>query len=66
MTYNDISSNSRIESLQNLFDAVKEGKVCVSNDGSSTSFWWNPAIAENVSGANPSMAEKELELLGTK
>ncbi|MFA5361322.1 MAG: hypothetical protein WC290_02635, partial [archaeon] len=66
MTYNDMSSNSRIESLQNLFEAVKEGKICVSNDGSSTSFWWNPALIENISGANPSLAEKELELIGTK
>jgi hypothetical protein len=66
MTYNDQGGNSKISSLQNLFDAVTEGKVCVSNDGSSTSFWWNPAVIETVEGSNSSMVKKELELIGTK
>lgn len=66
MTYNDQAGNSKINSIQNLFDAVKEGKVCVSNDGSSTSFWWNPAVIENIEGSNTSMAQKELELIGTR
>ena len=65
MTYNNQSGNSKLASLQNLFDAVKEGKVCVSSDGSSTSFWWNPAVIETVGGSTTSMSEKESELIGT-
>jgi len=65
MTYNDQSGNSTINSLQNLFDAVKEGKVCISSDGSSSSFWWNPAVIETEDGSVTSMSDKELALLGT-
>ncbi len=65
MTYNDQLGNSKISSIQNLFDAVKEGKVCVSSDGSSTSFWWNPAVIETVSGSTTSMSDKELSLIGS-
>ena len=65
MRYNDQSGNSKINSLHTLFEAVREGKVCVSSDGASTSFWWNPAVIETVGGATTSMSAKELSLIGT-
>ncbi len=65
MTYNDQAGNSKINSLQNLFNAVKEGKVCVSTDGSSSSFWWNPAVIEVQDGSTTSMNDKEQTLIGS-
>jgi hypothetical protein len=65
MKYNSLQNNSYIKSIQDLFDAVEEGKVCVSSDGSSTSFWWNPAVIENTTGSTNSLTNKELELVGT-
>jgi len=64
MKYNSLQNNSYMKSLQDLFDAVREGKVCVSSDGASTSFWWNPAVIENTTGSTNSLANKELELVG--
>ncbi|MFA5930873.1 MAG: hypothetical protein WC821_01015 [archaeon] len=67
MKYNDLQSGDAgtINTLDKLFDAVKEGTVCVSNDGSSTSFWWNPAVIERTVGSTTSMANKEVTLVGT-
>lgn len=67
MKYNNLPNGDAgtINTLAKLFDAVKEGVVCVSNDGSSTSFWWNPAVIERTVGATTSMANEELMLVGT-
>jgi len=64
MKYNDLQANSYVKSLEDLFNAVLEGKVCVSNDGSTTSFWWNPYVIENTKGSITSMSEKETQLIG--
>ncbi|MFA6065368.1 MAG: hypothetical protein WCW44_02100 [archaeon] len=67
MNYNSANgsvSNQYINSLEGLFNAVSEGKICVSSDGSDTSFWWNPAVLENTSGSTTNLASKELELVG--
>ncbi|MCX6803864.1 MAG: hypothetical protein NTY48_04825 [Candidatus Diapherotrites archaeon] len=62
MEYNYKSSS--IQSLQELFDAVSQGSVCLTNDGSTTSFWWNPAVLETESGQINSIAKQELALVG--
>jgi len=67
MNYNSASGSVTtpyINSLEGLFNAVSEGKICVSSDGSDTSFWWNPAVLENTSGSTTNLATKELELVG--
>ncbi len=67
MNYNSASGSVTtpyINSLEGLFNAVSEGKICVSSDGSDTSFWWNPAVLENTSGSTTNLAAKELELVG--
>ena len=65
MKYNNLQNGSYIKSLQDLFDAVAEGKVCVSSDGASSSFWWNPTVIENTTGSTTSQGAKELELVGS-
>ena len=60
------SSGNHFETLEDLFSMVENGDVCVSNDGSTMSFWWNPHVLENTAGLQNSLAEKELELVGTQ
>ena len=60
------SSGNHFETLDDLFAMVENGSVCVSNDGSTMSFWWNPYVLENTAGGEGSLAEKELELVGTQ
>jgi hypothetical protein len=44
---------------------VKKEKVCVTNNGNSASFWWNPkTIATAVGGAGNSLETKEESLSG--
>jgi hypothetical protein len=64
MEYNSLQNNSSLSSLQDLFTAVENMDICVSNDGSNTTFWWNPAVIENTTGSTTSLANKELELIG--
>jgi hypothetical protein len=65
MVYNSKRDDSYISSIQDLFDAVKEQKVCVSNDGSTSTFWWNPKTIQNTTGVSDSLATKETSLIGT-
>jgi hypothetical protein len=65
MKYNSKKNNSYTKTLDDLFNAVKESKVCVSSDGSSSSFWWNPAVLENTTGSSDNQAKKELGLVGS-
>jgi len=63
MTYN--SSGDYINSLQDLFTAVENNEVCLSNDGSSTTFWWNPVATEGAIGSTgKSLYQEELTLVG--
>ncbi|MFA5763578.1 MAG: carboxypeptidase-like regulatory domain-containing protein [archaeon] len=50
--------------LQDLFDMVRNQDVCVSSDGSTTSFWWNPKIIANTSGSQGNLANQELTIAG--
>jgi hypothetical protein len=50
--------------LEDLFDMVRNQDVCISNDGATTSFWWNPKIIANTSGPHGNLANQELTLAG--
>jgi hypothetical protein len=63
MEYN--SGTDYIRTLDDLFGAVESGVVCVSNDGSSSTYWWNPAVIETTVGGIDSQYNKELSLVGT-
>jgi len=43
---------------------VENNDVCISNDGSTMSFWWNPKVIENTPGTNDSTSNQELSLIG--
>ena len=64
MSGNSQLNNSSFDNLQQLFDMVSEGDVCVSNDGSSMTFWWNPRVLEVTPGSTNSLANQELALIG--
>ncbi len=53
------------ETLEDLFTMVTNQDVCISNDGTTMSFWWNPKVIENTRGSQSSLAEKELSLVGS-
>jgi hypothetical protein len=62
---NNNSGGSYFETLDDLYSMVESGDVCISNDGSTMSFWWNPYVLENTSGTEDSLAEKEINLVGS-
>lgn len=64
MEGNSKTSNSNFSNLQQLFDRVATSDVCISNDGSSMTFWWNPKVIENTPGTAGSLANQELALIG--
>jgi hypothetical protein len=63
MPYN--APGDYVNSLQDLFTAVENNEVCLSNDGSSTTFWWNPVAVEGTVGSlGKSLYHQELALVG--
>jgi len=61
MPYNDLPSNAKIDSLLDLFNAVDDGAVCVSQLGNREIYWWPEEYLfekDNVDGEN--MRDKEL------
>lgn len=64
MRGNSQLNNSSFDNLQQLFDMVSEGDVCISNDGSSMTFWWNPRVLETTPGSINSLANQEIGLIG--
>jgi hypothetical protein len=66
MLYNSTQSNYQIRNLDELFNLVSQEKVCLTNDGASTNFWWNPYELENTAGASNSLAQKEISCVGEK
>ncbi|MBT7240957.1 MAG: hypothetical protein HN878_00545, partial [Candidatus Diapherotrites archaeon] len=65
MSYNSQANNSKVETLQDIFDFVQNGDICVSNDGQTTSFWWNEYVLANTIGMNDSQYNKEVALAGS-
>ena len=40
MPYNDLPNNSKIDSLQDIFNSVDQGAMCVSQLGNREIYWW--------------------------
>ncbi len=54
------TDNDRITAIEDLFNLVSQQKVCVTNTGMRTSFWWNPkTIYEQKGSANQSVLDFE-------
>ncbi|MDD4251323.1 MAG: hypothetical protein PHX27_03995 [Candidatus ainarchaeum sp.] len=56
-------SGEYFNTLTDLFDMVKNQDVCISNDGATMSFWWNPKRIETTSGSIDNLANKELTII---
>jgi len=63
MPHNSIVNQEKVTELQELFDLVKTGHVCVTNSGIETSFWWNPKVLYETAGANTSIRDLEIGLV---
>jgi hypothetical protein len=65
MNYNDATAASSINTVQELLDLVEDGKVCITNDGSSMKFWWNPKVIATTPGSTgQSLEGSEASLIG--
>jgi len=65
MKYNDQINNSKIESLLDVFDAVKERSVCVTNaSGKEIYYWPEEYLYEKENDTGESIKEKELDEKG--
>lgn len=51
-------TGATINSIQDVFDLVEEGSVCVTNTGVLTRFWWNPQTIYTTAGKKPSVHDK--------
>lgn len=69
MQYNSFGDTDidRVDSMQDVFDLVKEGKVAVANHGKRISFFWVPSAlyAQKVNGKSIDDIESGLECIGS-
>ena len=56
MSYNNASS--AVQTLQDVFDLVSQGTVCVSDSGAKARFFWNPAALYTQSGNGESISQR--------
>ncbi len=59
MNNNSKSARDSVAELQDLFELVEAGDVCVTDTGSETSFWWNPKTLYEMVGSYSSLSEIE-------
>lgn len=61
MNYNDIMNNSKISQLSEVFKAVQERNVCVSNISGKEIYWWpEDYLFEKENALDDSLLEKEM------
>lgn len=48
--------NNSIATVEDVFELVKQGKVCVTNTGVRTRFWWNPKTIFEQAGSKRSIS----------
>ena len=61
MSYNDLPNNSKIDSLLDLFDAVDNGSVCVSQLGNREIYWWpEEYLFEKDNATEDNLRDQEL------
>ncbi len=51
-------SAGTIDSIEDVFDLVRDNVICVSNTGSKAKFWWNPAEIYNAKGKERSIHDQ--------
>jgi hypothetical protein len=42
VSLNTQTLGKKLNSVQDVFEAVKDEYICISNTGTKTEFWWNP------------------------
>ncbi len=57
-----LSASDRLTAIEDVFDLVEQGTVCVTNTGVKTSFWWNPKTLFEQAGGSESISEIESAL----
>ena len=62
MNYNDMINNSKISQLSEIFKAVEEKSICVSNTSGKEIYWWpEDYLFEKENALDDSLLEKELD-----
>jgi len=57
MPFNYQESTETIDSVRRVFSLVREEKVCVTNSGNESMFWWNPSALFGAKGSYASIEE---------
>ena len=59
MPYNNFGGGTEgtINSIEDVFTMVEEARVCVTNSGNTTKFWWNPQIIYGATGQKRNISE---------
>ncbi len=65
MNYNDQTNNSKINSLNDIYNAVKERSICVSTASGKEIYWWpEDFLYEKENSLDKSLLDKELDEKG--
>ena len=59
MRFNSVQGHDNVDNIKDIFDLVKEGKICVVNTGVRSAFWWNPKTLYETSGSYTSVKALE-------
>jgi len=63
MRHNDGLASDVVSEVQEVFDLVEDGAVCVTDSGQKTAFWWNPRALNEAIGSITSMEAIESGLV---
>jgi len=63
MQYNNANqqSSSYLKNIKNVFDLVKQGKLCISQNDSSLNVYWNEQELYRTKGADTGQSINDLE-----
>jgi hypothetical protein len=59
MAYNSKASDNKVYDLKSLFDAIKQGNACITNNPGNTQIWWNEKTLEKTKGKQASISDTE-------
>jgi hypothetical protein len=63
MRHNNVLGHESVDSMEDIFELVKEGEMCVISTGVRTAFWWNPKVLYEKKGDYSSIQEIEQGLV---
>ncbi|MFH1586972.1 MAG: hypothetical protein ABID38_03900, partial [Candidatus Diapherotrites archaeon] len=65
MPYNRLGAgeNDLVNSIEDVFNLVEEGNICVTSTGNKMEFWWNPQIIYEYAGAKRSIHDETVGLV---